>query len=104
MASGNMGCTSAIHLWKEMHLEQFMCSLSSLPTFLASRNHHVLGAEFLLPSGLFPHPFHPIYSPELTFNKAVQSDPLIKRTLLPHPLCFAGVCVSLATLFMSGSS
>lgn len=30
MASGNVWCTSAIYLWKEMHLQQFVYSLSSV--------------------------------------------------------------------------
>lgn len=74
------------------------------PPFLALRKHYVLGEKCLLSSGLFPHPFHPIYSPQLTSNKAVQSGPLTKRTLLPHPICFVGVCMSSATLLMNGCS
>lgn len=60
----------------------YIACLVSLP-FPASWKHHFLGAKLFFPYGLFSCPFHPIDSPELTFNEAVQS---VKRTLLAHPV------------------
>lgn len=77
----------------------YIACLVSLP-FPASWKHHFLGAKLFFPYGLFSCPFHPIDSPELTFNEAVQS---VKRTLLAHPV-FAGVFLSNFTPLMNGRS